>query len=248
MSSGVWNKIKSAFGGGSEDEYPLTDAPEGAATEEQTGDEEPSAEAPRLRRERPKTHDDELKSLLGEMEQRRQETRELMERLASLPDAVDRLARAADAQQELTGAVRGLVEQLGQGEEGDVRGVADGLRRLEEHDEEHGESLHAAVEELQRQTEMLRNVQSELAAGKETREQTTQAISQLSGAIENINRTNTSHVELIEQIRDHLSVANEGVNERLERFQSRLTTLLIAILAGLGAIFLAVIAAAAFGG
>lgn len=248
MSSGVWNKIKSAFGGGSEDEYPLTDAPEGAAAEERTDDEASVEPAPRPRRERPEAVSENLKDLLGEMQQRQEQTREFMERLAVLPEAVERLARAADAQQELASAVRGLVEQLGQGEEGDPRGLGDALRRIEEHDEEHGESLHAAVEELQRQTEMLRNVQNELAAGKETREQTTQAISQLSGAIENINRTNASHVELIEQIRDHLSVANEGVNERLERFQSRLTMLLIAILAGLGAIFLAVVVAALYGG
>jgi len=117
--------------------------------------------------------------------------------------------------------------------------LAEVLSLIEERNAGLARQLQTIADAGGRQTELLEAVVSALADADQKDSQTARSISQLAEALDNANRSNAAHVEVIEQIRDRLLSANDEFDEIMRRHSRRTTWLLAGVLA-----MLAVVAAA----
>ena len=92
----------------------------------------------------------------------------------------------------------------------------------------------------EKQLDLLVEIQAALSSGQEDDTRAASCMNKLSEAIENSNRGNYAHVELMEQIRDRLAGSRDEAIEGWTRSARRLERLLWAMIALLAVLIAAV--------
>jgi len=155
-----------------------------------------------------------------------EQTRELQEamaRLAHLPRAMQELAGAVKAQVDLNAKLQEVLAGLG---------------------EPNLDLLHATqdlVAESQKQTDLLQTMQAKLAERNESDIRTGEAVARLPDLLERINRSNASHIELMEQMRDRWANAKDDIAQEFVRQGRKMTTLMGIVIGLLIALIAAVV-------
>ena len=110
------------------------------------------------------------------------------------------------------------------------------MAELAERNEELGGELRSLVAASGRQVDLLQQIQADLTTPRQAEADMASALTRLSQSLETLNRSNSAHVELMEQIRDRLVGANEELDEIISRQGKRLTWLLLGVIVMLAAL------------
>jgi ribosomal 50S subunit-associated protein YjgA (DUF615 family) len=100
------------------------------------------------------------------------------------------------------------------------------------------EDLQAIGQTLATQTDILQSIRSHVATSAETANRNSQALEQLTAAIETAQSANASHVALMEQLRDHLTRENDMLTETYVREHQALRRVIYPVIALLGVLVL----------
>ncbi len=153
--------------------------------------------------------------------------RELMDALRILPDSMSSLSTALREQLALPGQIAQALEKFRES------GI----------DDEILESMRDLATEAKNQTDCLNGIQQSMHTAEQTQQKVIQSLAQLNEATETNNRATASQAELMEQVRDHLSSANDELRDQVEAHTNQLKKLGIVVMAVLIAGMLAIIAA-----
>lgn len=153
--------------------------------------------------------------------------RELMDALRTLPESMSSLSTALREQLALPGQIAQALEKFRES------GI----------DEEILESMRDLATEAKNQTDCLNGIQQSMHTSEQTQQKVIQSLAQLNEATETNNRATASQAELMEQVRDHLSNANDELRDQVEAHTNQLKKLGIVVMAVLLAGMLAIVAA-----
>jgi hypothetical protein len=135
-----------------------------------------------------------------------------MERLEQLPGAMQNLAQATRSQVTLNEKLQGL------------------LVGLSEPNQDLTHALQDCASESQRQTDLLRDIRSRLAEQQDNEKDATVAMSRLPELLESISRSNASHIELMEQMRDRWSNDKDDLAEEMVHFGRKISVLMVVVI------------------
>jgi chromosome segregation ATPase len=145
--------------------------------------------------------------------------RELMDALRTLPESMTSLSTALREQLALPGQIAQALEKFRES------GMEDEIL----------ESMRDLATEAKNQTDCLQGIQQSMHTAEQTQQKVIASLAQLNEATETNNRATASQAELMEQVRDHLSNANNELREQVEAHTNQLKKLGI-----IGAIILVV--------
>ncbi|MFP4435306.1 MAG: hypothetical protein ACOCWV_06050, partial [Planctomycetota bacterium] len=153
--------------------------------------------------------------------------RELMDALRTLPESMSSLSTALREQLALPGQIAQALEKFRES------GI----------DDEILETMRDLATEAKNQTDCLNGIQQSMHTSEQTQQKVIQSLAQLNEATETNNRATAAQAELMEQVRDHLSNANDELRDQVEAHTNQLKKLGIVVMAVLLAGMLAIVAA-----
>ncbi len=138
--------------------------------------------------------------------------------LHDLSDCLTHLSDTLDRQEQLPQRIADAIARL------DLGGSSDELT----------ESLRDLSSESKKQSDLLQGIQNQLSDGQETSHRVAQTLGKLQETLEAANRNSASHVEFMEQVRDHLSSANTDLVDTLDSHSHQLRKIGLALIAMVG--------------
>ncbi len=172
--------------------------------------------------------------------------------MSELSEKLDTLIRHAEARRQATDQVLAqlqalgeslpdqLAEALGQAGASLPNRLAKALSQTPLHLAETADQddLQAIGQTLSTQTDILQSIRSHVATSAETANRNSQALEQLTEAIETAQSANASHVALMEQLRDHLTRENDMLTETYVREHQALRRMIYPVIVLLGLLVL----------
>ena len=197
------------------DEAPQDAAPN-AAEERPTGEAAPA-------KPRKKPDQEGFERMWEAFDRRQAHILEFLDRLSELPAAV---------KSAMETAMREAAPKSDQG--GRIGELETALRQIAESNQELNETLQEVVSETQKQAQLLEGIREAACQRHQAEAHTAVALKAVSEALENLDRSNAAHIEVIEQMRDHWAAANEDIAGPIVRQGRMIRQFLIAVVVLLG--------------
>ncbi|MFW5841559.1 MAG: hypothetical protein ACOCZE_13330 [Planctomycetota bacterium] len=174
------------------------------------------------------------------------DTSELAEKLDALLAQAEAQAEArSQALEEIQALRRQLAETIAQAVTNANANLPNRLAKaISEADTPAGNDIHSIEAKMTVHGDLLGNIRENTARAAEAAVQGSAAADRLSQAIETMQQANKAHVELMEQIRDHLAAGEDQLTDTIIRENQQMRRMAIPMVVLLGLILLVMIISA----